>query len=389
MSPEELHDALMGVTRRRAALDVEEARLLRQVEETRLWRHFGMVSPLDYLERKLGYTPHAANERLRVAAALGELREMEAAMERGELSFSAVRELSRVAVPGTERAWIDWAAGKNLRLIEDKVVKHASGDRPDDDVLPPEARIKRVWFEVSAETAARLREAQVKLRDDHGRRLDSDAFIATLCNLALDTVAPAGDAGRARYQIAVTVCEVCDRARQHGGGVQVPIDQATLERARCDATDIGSIDGAGPERASQDVPPSVVRFVRHRDGNACRVPGCRSAIGLEIHHLIHREAGGDHDPRFLVLVCGSCHAAHHRGNLLLSGSTDALEVTRPHDPDVRSHVGPDVKATLVRLGFSAATARDAVAQASATIGVGSAELLLREALRHCPSQHAP
>src|SRR5258705_6366073 len=99
--------ALRGIARRRAALDVEEARWLREAERLQIWRPLGMVSAIDYLERVLGYTPHTANERLRVARALGELPAVAEAFERGELGFSAVRELTRVATPETDASWRD------------------------------------------------------------------------------------------------------------------------------------------------------------------------------------------------------------------------------------------------------------------------------------------
>ena len=104
--------ALRTIARRRAALDANEARWLR--EALHIWRPLGMVSALDYMERVLGYGPRAAQERLRVARALGALPQLTAALTGGELPFSAVRELTRVATPATEEAWARAAAGKNL-----------------------------------------------------------------------------------------------------------------------------------------------------------------------------------------------------------------------------------------------------------------------------------
>src|SRR4029079_4538850 len=103
-------------------------------------------------------------------------------------------------------------------------------------------------------------------------------------------------------------------------------------RALCDAQHIGSIDGAAPERAYQDIPPSVVRFVWRREGGRCRVDGCRSARGIEIHHIVHRVDGGTHEPSNLSLLCSSCHAAHHRGALSITGTADHLVVHRPGQP---------------------------------------------------------
>src|ERR1044071_1284599 len=94
--------ALRAIRRRRAALDAEEARWLREAEKLQIWRPLGMVSALDYMERVLGYAPRTAQERLRVARALGSLPLLSAALADDTLAFSAVRELTRVATPSTE-----------------------------------------------------------------------------------------------------------------------------------------------------------------------------------------------------------------------------------------------------------------------------------------------
>src|SRR5258705_3023941 len=101
--------ALRAIALRRAALDGEEARWLREAEALQIWRPLGMVSALDYLERVLGYAPRTAQDRLRVARALGALPQLSAGLSTGELAFSAVRELTRVVTPATEGAWVAWA----------------------------------------------------------------------------------------------------------------------------------------------------------------------------------------------------------------------------------------------------------------------------------------
>src|SRR4051812_22416092 len=72
--------ALRGIAKRRAALDADEARWLRQAEALQIWKPLGMVSALDYMERALGYAPRTAQERLRVARALGALPKLDAAL---------------------------------------------------------------------------------------------------------------------------------------------------------------------------------------------------------------------------------------------------------------------------------------------------------------------
>src|SRR5882757_10319463 len=175
---QEVDRALRTIAQRRAGLDAEEAQWLREAEALQIWRPLGMVSAVDYMERVLGYSPRTAQDRLRVARALGALPLLNAALGSGELPFSAVRELTRVATPVTEAAWRDAATGKNLRQIEELVADHKPGDRPEDPP-DPEARVRVVRFELSAETFALMRQARAVLDDEHGSHLPDDQFVAT------------------------------------------------------------------------------------------------------------------------------------------------------------------------------------------------------------------
>jgi hypothetical protein len=339
--------ALRAIASRRAALDADEARWLREAEALQIWRPLGMVSALDYLERVCGYAPRTAQDRLRVARALGSLPQLTAVLARGELPFSAVRELTRVATPATEASWIAAATSKNLRQIEDLVADHNPGDGPDDP-KDPKARTHVVRFELSAETFALLRQARTILDNEHHTNLADDTFVGALCSAVLDGNPTSESTGRARFQIAMTVCERCRQGWQEGAGARIPVGAAAVERAMCDAQHIGSIDGPEPERAYQDIPPSVARFVWRRDGGRCRVAGCRSARGLELHHIIHRADGGSHDALNIILCCSACHQSHHAGLLTISGTAEHLEVRRPGEPVV-----PDVGERVTQINSSA------------------------------------
>ncbi|MDX2091227.1 MAG: DUF222 domain-containing protein [Kofleriaceae bacterium] len=97
--------SLRRIARRRAALDAEEANWLREAERVQIWEPLGMVNMSDYLERVLGYAPRTAQQRMQVARALEQLPEITEALSTGELPFSAVRELVRVATAETEATW--------------------------------------------------------------------------------------------------------------------------------------------------------------------------------------------------------------------------------------------------------------------------------------------
>ena len=409
--------ALRTLAARRASLDADEAHWLREAEACQVWRPLGMVSAIDYMERVLGYSPRAAQDRLRVARALGTLPQLTSALAHGELSFSAIRELTRVATSATEAAWRAAASGKNLRQIEDLVADHHPGDGPDD---PPDPSVRKrvVRLELSPETFAALRQAHQVLDEEHGSHLSDDELVAALCSSVLDGAPASEPTGRAKFQIAVVICERCRQGWQEGAGARISISPAAVERAQCDAQHIGSLDREAPERAHQDIAPSVVRFVWRRDGGRCRVPGCRSTRGLEIHHLVHRADGGSHDASNLILACSAHHAAHHSGTLAIEGPEDHLTVRHRAGPDastaqadVDAHVGADAhanagatfpaaqaptrldgailrtqaKQALIGRGWKPAVAAAAVLAAAASSGAcTSLEELIAEALRRCP-----
>src|SRR6266850_3349855 len=95
-----------------AHLDAATARLLdliRDFDAREGWGN-GFRSCAAWLTWRIGLDPRAARERVRVARALGTLPRLAQALARGELSYSKVRALTRVATPETEERLL--AAGR-------------------------------------------------------------------------------------------------------------------------------------------------------------------------------------------------------------------------------------------------------------------------------------
>ena len=90
-----------------------------------------------------------------------------------------------------------------------------------------------------------------------------------------------------------------------GGGEPVAVDPVVVEQAVCDGqhTHVG-------RRAAQTIAPAVRREVMRRDRGRCRVPGCRAAAWVDVHHIVPKSCGGTHEAENLVVVCGLCRARH-------------------------------------------------------------------------------
>jgi hypothetical protein len=60
--------------------------------------------------------------------------------------------------------------------------------------------------------------------------------------------------------------------------------------------------------------------VLRRDGGRCRVPGCRHAVFVDVHHLELRSEGGRNTLENLATLCSAHHRALHLGRLVVEAS---------------------------------------------------------------------
>ena len=310
-----VHRRLCEYARHRSVLDAAEALDLVRAEQFKLYALHACASHYEYMERILGYGPHAARERMRVARALVRLPETTAALARGELSYSAARELTRVATDETEAAWLDRAKGLVVNQIERLVASHQVGDLPDDPPSP-DLKPRVVRLELPPEAYALWRQARMVVADERGTELSDADLVETLCRAA---IAPGTSASGPAHQIAYQQCPDCRRATQNGAGRQIDVAPEVFERASCDAKDLGSLDAAAPERAATTVTPRVREQVFARDHHRCTVPGCRSARNLDIHHIEFQSHGGGHELYNMTLLCSGHHSALHAGLLTMKG----------------------------------------------------------------------
>ena len=317
----EIDRMLRGLARRRVALDVEEAAWLRRGRSAGVHRLFGFATFFEYVERVLGYAPGTARERLRVADALEALPKTQAAMTAGDIAYSAVRELTRVATVDTEEAWLAAAANSTVREIEDMVSGRRRGDLPDDPP-DPAARLHELRLLVPAAVLGKFTAARRALEEACGHPLTDGDLLATLCDGQL-AGSHVGDPGESRpmYQIAITRCTDCQRAWHDVAGHTIELSGAELAQASCDAELLGRVDGDKPARVTKSIPPRTRRAVLRRDRGRCVVPGCRNARYVDVHHLIARAKGGTHTPTTLTALCSAHHKAAHDGRLRIEGTS--------------------------------------------------------------------
>ena len=364
------HEALVAIARRRAADDVALLEPLLIAAETRAYELLGLGSIQEYGARLFGWGGRQTRERLRVASAMRSLPEMRERWARGELTYTVVRELSRVATPAEENEWIAWATTGGVRRtgheVQQVVMRHRRGARPTDAPAPFEEQRVRVVLEMSGSEASRLAEVRSVAAQRLGHSVDDE----TLAKMLFDAFLRGSEAGEREsspHQVKLTVCDRCGATeRESGAEGLVPVDPVVGEVALCDA----QVLRAG-ERAAQTVPPATRRAVLRRDEGKCAVPGCRHAAFVDVHHIDRQVEGGGHELANLASLCSVHHDAAHRGRL----------VVRRHEGDLRFERADGQPYGAI--GGAADTARCASASQhfeAVVAGTGS-ERFAREALR--------
>lgn len=391
------HERIVALAKERAGHERQVCRWLLCAERLGVFARCGYASLREYAERILGLGARQTEERLRVGRALVDLPELDRALSSGQLSWSAVRELTRIATPDTERAWLGWADGRRAHEVEQAVAARLVGDAPGAPADP--SRVKhRLSFEVRAETMALFRDLQAKVRADLGHDVDDDTLLFEIARRALGGP---DDEGRASYQVAVSRCDDCGGTSIDAGGKSEVVDETVAEMVACDGQQLGCVGGtASPHvgaypsgtdraRATQTIPPAVRRQVMRRDRKRCVVPGCTNHRFVDVHHLDPRCQGGGHDPDRLAVLCGSHHRAVHQGRLWLDGSGHAgftvchaggeVYGSAPNTSAIDAVA--QVQGALEHMGFRATQARSLLEAALDAGARHDASALLHAALR--------
>ncbi|MHC9541285.1 MAG: HNH endonuclease [Vulcanimicrobiota bacterium] len=101
-----------------------------EMDERKLFKDFGCSNVFQYASRYLSLSEHTIAELLRTGKALAQLPLLSEAFEKGQISSSHVREISRVATEETDQLWCDTARGKTVREVEKLVAFTPKGGLP-------------------------------------------------------------------------------------------------------------------------------------------------------------------------------------------------------------------------------------------------------------------
>ena len=244
-------------------------------------RRGGWADPLDsngfrscahWMTWRTGHSLGVARQYVRVARLLPELLLVSEAFGRGEVSWSKVRAIARIATPDTEEALLEVARCCTASQVEKLVRKHRRAD------------------------------ALVRVAE---RALDADAT---------------GAADTDRYQVVVHVDAEVLADPAADGRCELEEGPAlaaqAVQRLACDSALGAMVHGPDGEltagRKTRAVSTALRRALRARDGTRCAFPGC-GCRGRDAHHVKSWAELGPTVLPNLVQLCRRHHTFVHEG----------------------------------------------------------------------------
>lgn len=375
LSDQQMADEIATWAGRIAAGEARLLALVAEFDRREAWAGPGLLSCAHWLSWRLGMGLKAAHERVRVARALAALPRTAETFGQGQLSWTQVRAITRVATADDEQTYVEvarHATGAQLeklvrgvrrarKIVADEVDPELAAHRmrtrvgyDEDGTLVVTMRLRA---EDGAVVLAALEQARGEL--DNERR---DANVpessapdaaetvpatapsrqATLAEgmvhlagsyLAAQRVARPAAARRGRARLVAQVDPLSGWGRLADGELLPPTSLRAVLRCLPGRSRLRPLLAADLSREdlgrSQRLPsPALRELLGAVDGERWRFPGCSRRRKLHAHHVVFWSDGGPTNLANLALLCSRHHTRVHAEGFALTLQPDrTLTVT--------------------------------------------------------------
>ena len=335
-SIDELDRGIVNLSARINAATYELLILVRQFDERGGWLKWGLSNCAEWLHWRCDLSMSAAREKVRVAHVLKTLPLIAAAFSNGELSYSKVRPLTRVARPDNEADLLAFAVKTTASRVEERCRELRCGtvesvSEAHRAYARRSLRIHRdaergtmtITVELPLETGELLEKALDRARDSTASQVpeladepwsaqQADALI-TVASTYLSGSGEPSACTSDNYQVTVHV----DRSALATGDGRSSLPIESVKRLCCDGDAVVIVENEegeplGVGRKTRTVPTAIKRALRARD-KGCLFPGCHHTRFVDAHHIKHWSAGGETSLDNLMLLCSRHHRLVHEG----------------------------------------------------------------------------
>ena len=373
---DQLEQDIISLSSHLNATEYEFLVLVREFDLRQGWKPYHFNNCAEWLNMKVGIAPGTAREKMRVANALFDLTATSEAFQKGELSYSKARALTRVATPHNEEKLLDHAIPATALQVENHCREmrnvrrevstvdvnrlhrqrylsrslHGDGSMTISVELPKESgdlvmkALEMALRELEqpedtfegdqGASASVIEKGSEEINEKvhgkvhgkgngkgNGRTTDSlpakqaDALVR-MARGYLSGGKEKNSSTADHYQVMVHVDEEVLR-NAPGESSKSDLPSETIRRLCCDSglVVVTKDEKGNPLNVSRKhrvVQPPLKRALLARD-KCCRFPGCTHEKWLDAHHVMHWADGGETSLDNTILLCSTHHRLLHEG----------------------------------------------------------------------------
>jgi hypothetical protein len=276
---EELHNFLLEAFRLGNQIRYKFMKGLRAMDDGGFYQLYSCSNVVQYSQMYFGYGKTLTEDLIRVAEKLEALPLCVAAFESGELCWSSLKEITRVAIPGTEKAWLDLARGRSSHDVKLEVEAAVLADRHEPRKNPyglPGIKLD-MDFQFAPEQYDLVEKALRKVAGEiegplGGKRPSPEAALLYLAQRIMETDPVASDRAEKKGAPATIVYRHCPACRishviMKDGPMEVVPEVIERMEAEADKVVISPEEELGPE-AIQEVRARAARAAEGAPGAA-------------------------------------------------------------------------------------------------------------------------
>ena len=320
MATERIEAELVAFSSWEAAGMARMLAMLGEFDRREGWRSWGCASAVQWLSWKCALGTTAASERLRVARVLPGLPLIADAFSRGKISWSKVREVTRVATTDTDRDLRDLALTATAAQLE-QIVRAMR--RVTEANTEQQHALRRCSWSIEpdgsytflirlpaldgAGAAEAIKSSTVPVRGEPIAASRADAVVKLLTGESVTT--------------QVVLHHLGDHAFIEDGPALSPSDTASA-CCNADVSELVTTTGTMVEQPLARRPNAAQRRWLARRHPICQVDGCHHNGRFDAHHLVEYGKGGKTVVANMARVCTAHHRAIHRLGLQARLDTD-------------------------------------------------------------------
>jgi len=377
-----------------AIIDVATHRFLRQLREFDQvdgWHRAGAQSCAHWLAWRVGMDLGAAREKVRVARRLAELPVLDGALARGEVSYSKVRAMTRVATSDNEHDLLGLArntTGSQLEKIcrmkrtvkrlgrraareQEECRRYVMQRSTNDGMVSLQIRLHpeeaaRLFRAIQVMAEGNLADGAVALADlalasgsarthadsmhassDHEAPApQSEETAAAVPEDVTTSDSSAAGGGRTRRTnrppvevvVHITAADL-QGATELGDGISAE----TSRRLLCDAGVVAMLEDERGRtidvgRKTRTISAALRRALERRD-EGCRFPSCTNRRFVDGHHIVHWIDGGETSLANTLLICRRHHRYLHECGFTVERDGDDFVFRDPAGAIIEAHPG--------------------------------------------------